>query len=83
MFDLPPMLFMAIASVSWASAEIDPYDMAPVEKRFRISVAGSTSAMSIGARPSAPGSRNVNNPRKVASVRDWSSTLRLYSLKMS
>src|SRR5579864_1924736 len=28
--DLPPMRFMAIARVSCASAEIDPYDMAPV-----------------------------------------------------
>src|SRR5437879_9150520 len=29
--DLPPMRFIAIAMVSWASAEIAPYDIAPVE----------------------------------------------------
>ena len=34
--DRPPIRFMAMASVSWASAEIDPYDMAPVENRFTI-----------------------------------------------
>jgi hypothetical protein len=27
--DLPPMRFMAIASVSWASLEIEPNDMRP------------------------------------------------------
>ena len=32
-FDLPPMRFMAIARVVWASREIEPNDMAPVEKR--------------------------------------------------
>src|SRR6185369_16251415 len=32
-FDLPPMRFMAIASVVWASREIEPNDMAPVENR--------------------------------------------------
>src|SRR5215470_48575 len=35
--DLPPMRFIAMASVSWASAEIEPYDIAPVEKRLTIS----------------------------------------------
>src|SRR5213080_3991966 len=35
-FDLPPMRFIAIASVSCASWLIDPYDMAPVAKRFRM-----------------------------------------------
>src|ERR1700729_2892473 len=34
--DRPPMRFMAMARVSCASAEIDPYDMAPVEKRRTI-----------------------------------------------
>src|ERR1700731_4907163 len=33
-FDLPPMRFMAMASVVWASREIDPNDMAPVAKRL-------------------------------------------------
>jgi hypothetical protein len=36
-FDLPPIRFMAIASVVWASREIEPKDMAPVEKRLTIS----------------------------------------------
>src|SRR3954468_16390874 len=35
-FDLPPMRFIAMASVSCASWLIDPYDIAPVEKRARI-----------------------------------------------
>src|SRR3954469_4641795 len=30
-FDLPPIRFMAMARVSCASAEIEPYDIAPVE----------------------------------------------------
>src|SRR6195952_653340 len=34
--DLPPRVFMATARVSWASIEIDPYDMAPVEQRRTI-----------------------------------------------
>ena len=34
---LPPMRFMAIASVSCASFEIEPYDMAPVANRLTIS----------------------------------------------
>src|ERR1022692_3591845 len=32
--DLPPMRFMAMARVSWASLEIEPKDMAPVAKRL-------------------------------------------------
>src|SRR5881409_2446940 len=31
--DLPPSRFIAMASVSCASAEIEPYDIAPVENR--------------------------------------------------
>src|SRR6202000_3150634 len=34
--DRPPSRFIAMARVSCASAEIDPYDMAPVLKRLRI-----------------------------------------------
>ena len=37
MFDLPPMRFMAMASVVCASVEIEPSDIAPVEKRLTIS----------------------------------------------
>ena len=44
------MRFIAIASVSCASAEIEPYDIAPVEKRCTIASTGSTSSMSIGSR---------------------------------
>jgi hypothetical protein len=41
---LPPMRFMATASVAWASVEMEPSDMAPVAKRLTISLAGSTSS---------------------------------------
>src|SRR3954467_13179082 len=33
---LPPRRFMAMASVSWASPLIDPYDIAPVANRLTI-----------------------------------------------
>ncbi len=33
--DLAPSRFIAIARVSWASCEIEPYDIAPVEKRLQ------------------------------------------------
>src|SRR5579863_2143270 len=36
----PPRRFMAMASVSWASADIEPYDMAPVENRAMIEEIG-------------------------------------------
>jgi hypothetical protein len=36
-FDLPPMRFMAMASVVCASVEIEPSDIAPVAKRLTIS----------------------------------------------
>ena len=39
-FDLPPMRFIAIASVVCASREIEPKDMAPVAKRRTISLRG-------------------------------------------
>ena len=44
-FDLPPILFIATARVVWASLDIEPKDMAPVENLFTISEAGSTSAI--------------------------------------
>jgi hypothetical protein len=44
-FDLPPMRFIATASVLCASVEIEPSDMAPVAKRLTISLAGSTSSI--------------------------------------
>ncbi|TPW12286.1 MAG: hypothetical protein FD127_2722 [Acidimicrobiaceae bacterium] len=69
-----------MANVSWASALIEPYDIAPVENRLTISLTGSTSWMSTGLRSA---SRKSNKPRNVASRFDWSSTSPVYSLKMS
>src|SRR5215475_15599888 len=43
--DRPPIRFIAIAIVSCASAEMDPYDMAPVANRRMMADAGSTSPM--------------------------------------
>ena len=71
-FDLPPMRFMAMARVSWASALIEPNDIAPVENRLKIDSTGSTSSRGIGA---APG-RSRNSPRRVARLRFWSLTSR-------
>ncbi len=76
----PPIRFMAMASVSWASAEIDPKDMAPVENRDRMAATGSTSSTGIGG--STPVRRRIS-PRSVASSVDWSSTARVYSLNTS
>ncbi len=42
------MRFMAIASASWASWLIEPYDMAPVLKRRTIDSTGSTSSSGTG-----------------------------------
>ena len=44
------MRFMAMASVSCASLLIEPYDMAPVLKRFMIDSTDSTSSIGIGCR---------------------------------
>ena len=59
---MPPRRFMAMASVSWDSVEIDPSDIAPVAKRETISDAGSTSSSGIGSRSS----RKRSSPRRVA-----------------
>ena len=69
-FDLPPSRFIAIASVSCASVEIEPSDIAPVAKRFTISAAGSTSSSGIGSACV----RSFSRPRRVARLRDWSLT---------
>ena len=58
------MRFMAMASDSWASAEIEPNDMAPVQNRLTISLAGCTSSSGIDW-PSA-GSLNLQQPAKLA-----------------
>ena len=47
-FDLPPMRFMAMASVVCASRLIEPKLIAPVAKRLTMSAAGSTSSSGIG-----------------------------------
>ena len=54
--------------------------MAPVENRLTISLTGSTSSIGTGGR--SP-SLSSNSPRRVASLRAWSSTRVVYSLKMS
>ena len=69
--DRPPSVFIAIASVSCASIEIDPYDMAPVENRRTIEETGSTSSIGTDGRASR---RSRNSPRSVAACRDSSST---------
>ena len=51
---------MAIARVSCASREIEPIDIAPVQKRLVISSTGSTSSMEIDLA-----FLKLNNPRKV------------------
>ena len=61
--DLPPMRFMAMASVSCASLLMEPNDMAPVAKRFTISLAGSTSSIGTGFSASL----NSIRPRSVQS----------------
>ena len=77
--DLPPSRFMAIASVSCASCEIEPYDIAPVENRRTMSSTDSTSSNGTGVRSTL----KSNSPRSVISRDDWSSTAEVYSLKMS
>ena len=56
---LPPRRFMAMASVSWLSAEIEPKLIAPVQKRLTISLAGSTASSGRGSRSV----RNWSRPR--------------------
>ncbi len=61
-FERPPIRFIATASVSCASRESEPSDIAPVEKRLTISEAGSTSSSGIAA---AVGVRKRSRPRIV------------------
>lgn len=70
----PCILFIAIAIVSCASLLIEPKLMAPVTKRFMISLTGSTSSIGMGF-PSSEGQE--------ISEEDWctfSSTRCVYSL---
>ncbi len=77
MFDLPPMRFIAIASVSCASRESEPSDIAPVAKRLTISDAGWIS--SSGSHWSSGSSRKRSSPRSVARAAASSLTSRAYS----
>ncbi len=77
--DLPPIWFIAMASVSCASREIEPKDIAPVAKRFTISAAGSTCSSGTGERPSSSAIRILNRPRMVLRRRPSSFTCRANS----
>ncbi len=70
--DLPPIRFMAIASVVWASREIEPNDMAPVANRRTMVLAGSTSSIDTGLRPSSSAPLILNRPRIVSRLSDCS-----------
>src|SRR6266705_7184848 len=63
-FDLAPRRFMAIAIVSCASWLIEPYDIAPVAKRFTMDSIGSTSSSGTGVD-----GLNPSSPRSVPSLR--------------
>ena len=75
---LPPRRFMAIATVSWASALIDPRLIAPVQNRLTIFEAGSTSSILIAgpATPSLKSSKPLNAYRIFASLLMWSAKRR-------
>ena len=70
---------VATASVGCASRLLDPYDLAPVEKRLTISLTGSTSSIGTGSR----GEANLSSPRSVISRSAWLSMCAVYCLKMS
>src|SRR5947209_3466932 len=74
-FDLPPMRFIAIASVVCASREIEPNDIAPVENRRTMFFAGSTSSSGTGLRPSSSAVFRRKRPRMVTSRSDCSFTI--------
>src|SRR5215467_14500055 len=74
-FERPPSRFIATASVSCASREIEPSDIAPVEKRLTISAAGSTSSSGM---PSS-GKRRLSRPRRVERLRSEEHTSELQS----
>ena len=71
---------MATARVSWASFEIEPYDMAPVANRLTISLAGSTSSRGTGPPEAESSAAHVNSsrPRSVSSFVCCSSISRWY-----
>ena len=65
--DLPPMRFMAMASVVCASQEMEPKDMAPVENRLTMADVGSTSSSGTGS----PAGLISNRPRRFFSLVSW------------
>src|SRR6476661_8317409 len=71
------MRFIAMASVAWASVEIEPSDIAPVAKRLTISLADSTSSTGMALDGST---LNSNSPRSVMWRRLWSLISWAYSL---
>ena len=77
--DLPPIRFMAIASVWCASRLIEPYDIAPVEKRLTIALTGSTSSIGTAGRSGLI----LSSPRRVIRRSAWLSIRWVYCLKMS
>jgi hypothetical protein len=64
----PPSLFMAIASVSCASALREPKDIAPVMNRRVMLIAGSTSSMGMGSRSTKSSSPRSVDCRRVSSL---------------
>src|SRR5436309_3263901 len=58
-FERPPMRFIATASVSCASRDSEPRDIAPVEKRLTISAAGSTPSSGIPPCARVPQERSL------------------------
>ena len=76
---LPPMRFIAIASVSCASLLIEPNDIAPVANRFMIDSTGSTSSSGIGLPRET--CKSIS-PRSVHSFCAGRSSAALYSLKI-
>jgi len=56
---------MATARSSWTSLDSEPWDIAPVQKRLTISLAGSTWSISIGRPPT-----KSKSPRSVHSFLD-------------
>mmetsp|Transcript_5373 Transcript_5373/g.14134 ORF Transcript_5373/g.14134 Transcript_5373/m.14134 type:complete len:202 (-) Transcript_5373:220-825(-) len=63
-FDLPPSLFIAMASVACASIEMEPYDMAPVLNRFTMLAADSTSSILSAFLSYSSGLRNSSCPHR-------------------
>ena len=67
-FDFPPILFIAIAKLVWASLLIEPKDIAPVANLFTISLAGSTSSIVKDLRLSSSAFLIFIKPRIVSNL---------------